>query len=208
MPQIITLNDRLNFIDDIYKKQIGITITSDLDLLDKRRDLAVIGMRSVVESYTYHFDPAKRAAGRVLLQSIDQYKVTIIKQNYHAKTILLRNLTEDWEKIMVLKAALITLDLKDWEQEIRVSNISFNTIYLKQNTEYTKISKTDMASLIDKAHESYISLTNHITTHATLSLSDTYNKVVKDINLLTAKYNLLVEKRLNIAIDTRDINLP
>ncbi len=207
VPQIIMLNDHLNLISEVYTMQIGNTITKDLEMLDERRDFAIIGLRSILESHTYHFDTAKRAAGRVLLQSIDQYRVAIIKQNYHAKTILLRNLIEDWEKILVLKAALITLDLKDWEQEIRTSNISFNTIYLEHNKEYTKSSKVDVAKFRDKALESYSALTNHITAHAIVYPSNSYTKVIKDINLLTANYNLLVQKRLNVLKDIRDIGI-
>ncbi len=193
-PQSATLIREIFAMDEVYKKQIN-TISKDLEAIDKRRDLAIIGIRIVLEGFIYHFDHTKRNAAKELLQSIDNYEKRIAKQNYHVKTITLDHLTYDWETILELKTALITLDLTDWAKELKESNTTFNKTYLKHNAEYLFDSKTDVTQLRNKVKESYTDLINHITAYATLHSSEVYENIIKEINILTKKYNDIVEKR-------------
>ncbi|EZH72437.1 hypothetical protein ATO12_23600 [Aquimarina atlantica] len=200
--QIDALNQQISVMDGVYKKQLGSTITQELEALDKRRDLAIIGIRTAVEAYTYHYDQTKQDAGKDLLQSIDQYGGTIARQNYQTETTNLRNLIQDWSTVSSLKSAITALGLADWAKELGESNDLFNTKYLERNTEYAVDSKVNVTELRDKAKESYTILINHITAHATLNPSKDYDTVVQEINTLTEQYNILVEKRGAISTDT------
>ncbi len=193
--QLMALQEQTTAMDDVYKKQLGSTITSELEALDKRRDLAIIGIRSVAEGFTYHHDPAKHTAAGKLLQSIDQYGDRISKQNYQEETTSLRNLTDDWHNILILKAALVTLDLMDWAMELKESNESFNVKYLERNREYALDSKINVTKLRDGAKARYSDLIAHLTAHAILSPCLAYDTVIKEINTLTDQYNDLVQKR-------------
>ncbi len=200
-PQSATLIREIFAMDEVYKKQIN-TITKDLETLDKRRDIAIIGIRIILEGYIYHFDQTKQNAAKELLQNIDDYDKEIAKQNYQVKTVTLNNLTHDWNTVLELKTALITLDLIDWAEELKESNQTFNKTYLEHNTEYIFDSKTDVTQLRNKVIECYTDLTNHIIAYATLQSSDVYENIIKEINALTKKYNDLVEKRETVDVET------
>lgn len=194
-PQTIALIDTITVMHEVYKKQLGITITDEIQALDKRRDVAIIGIRSVAEGFTYHFDIVKRNAAEKLINSIDQYGSSIARQNYLAQTTILRNLTEEWRTSVHLKAAIAMLNLNDWVYELKESNDLFNAKYLKRNTEYADASRVNVSELRDEAKIAYSNLINHITAHVTLSLSETYITLVDEINSITKQYNTLVQRR-------------
>ncbi|WP_103072394.1 DUF6261 family protein [Aquimarina sediminis] len=194
-PQTALLNEQVKAMDNVYKKQLGSTITQELEALDKLRDLAITGIRTTVEGYTYHHDTIKSNAGKLLLHSIDQYGSKIARQNYQTETTTLRNLTQDWITDPDLKIALSNLHLTEWAKELEKTNDSFNTKYLERNTEYALDSKINVTELRDNAKKSYDELINHIVAHATLTPSEEYDIVIKEINTLTEQYNILVEKR-------------
>ncbi|WP_271782322.1 DUF6261 family protein [Aquimarina algiphila] len=199
-PQSATLIREIFAMGEVYKKQVN-TITKDLEAIDERRDLAIIGIRIVLEGFIYHFDLTKRNAAKELLQSIDGYEKRISKQNYHVKTVTLDNLIYDWETILELKTALITLDLTDWVEELKENNTSFNETYIEHNTQYMFDSKTNVTQLRSKVKESYTDLINHITAYATLHSSEAYENIVKEINTLTKRYNDLAEKREPVDVE-------
>ncbi|SHI92151.1 DUF6261 family protein [Aquimarina spongiae] len=205
VPQLIGLHDHLVRLEEVYKKQLGSSVTATHEFLDKRRDLAIIGIRIVTEGFTNHFEPAKRAAARVLLQSIDQYVDVIHQQNYYDKTNLIHKLTEDWEKITVLREGLDTLQILVWAQELKQSNISFEDLYLAHNTQFTNTSKINTIALINTAKDSFRQLINHLTAQSILEPQKIFSKVINEINMLTKKYNALVEKRVKVLLDVVDI---
>jgi len=207
VPQAYVLNEQLTALENVYKNQLGSTITQELEALDKRRDLAIIGIRAVAEGNTNHFDPAKRAAGEELLKSIDKYGSPICRQNYLAETVTIQNLTNDWHSVLILQGALAILGLTDWAGELKESNDAFNRKYLERNEEYVVDSKVNVTELRDKAKESFILLIDHITAHGTLTLLEKYAVVVKEINTITEQYNTMVAKRGSTKINLVDINV-
>ncbi|MCK8523214.1 DUF6261 family protein [Aquimarina sp. D1M17] len=202
VPQIIILNDHFIALHTDAKKQVENTTSDTIEALDKRRDLAIIGMQSVCQSYTYHYDPEKRAAARVLLHSFDQCGKIIIYQNHHNKTDIINRLCEDWEKISVLKNALITLKLNKWAQELIEANSSFNWKYLQQKIEFETVKQLPIDEHRKAIENSYFVLLSHISVYKSISNSEDYDRLINDINHLTLQYNQLAEKRIHIQVNS------
>ncbi|MBQ0735209.1 DUF6261 family protein [Aquimarina celericrescens] len=197
LPQAVLLNKQLTHLSAVYKRELDNTIARELEALEKRRELAIMGIRSVAEAFTYHFDIAKCTAGEELIKSMDRYGLK--EFDYQTQTTTIHNLTEDWDKTLMLKAALVTLDIIDWAQELKESNESFNSKYLERSPENDVLdNKMNFTNLRDKAKESYDILISHITKHAVLTVAKKYEIVIKEINRLTEEYNIKAEQRGNI----------
>ena len=93
--------------------------TAELATLDERRDNGIICLRKLADGYINHHDPAKRQAGKRLLNAIDKYGRQISKMNYQAETSVLDNLVVDLQKGEANAAAVKLLGLGDTVTENR-----------------------------------------------------------------------------------------
>lgn len=95
--QVTDLANHVQSIDNLYKPFTGSDITPELVILDARRDQAIIGIRGLSESYTFHFDPEKKMAGDQILANIEHYGTKIYLKNYVEETTILRAIVTDLE---------------------------------------------------------------------------------------------------------------
>ena len=79
--QVTDLATQVQNIDNLYKPFTGSDITPELVILDARRDNAIIGIRSLAESYAHHFDPEKKLPGEAILANIEHYGSKIYLKN-------------------------------------------------------------------------------------------------------------------------------
>ncbi len=200
--QTALLTQQITVIDDVLKKQLeNPTIqNADPDEIDQRRDLAIIGIRSIVEAYTYNVDEIKSAAGAALLESIDKYGSPITQHNYEAQNNALDNLLYDWSTILILKASIAILGLTGWVEELSEGNDSSIKTPFSHNLTTVSNSKINIYGLRNQAKKSYNNLIHRIASHASLN-PKTYEGVVREINILTNRYNTLVEKRKTTVSD-------
>ncbi|WP_271768455.1 DUF6261 family protein [Aquimarina algiphila] len=201
--QTAVLTQQITVINGALKKQLENPTISNTDPneIDQRRDLAIVGIRSIVEAYTYNVDEIKSAAGAALLESIDKYGSPIAQHTYEAQNNALDNLLHDWSTILILKASIAILGLTSWVEELSEDNESSPQISFNHNLTSVPNSKINIYRLRTQAKKSYHNLINHIASHASLN-PKTYEGVVREINILTSRYNTLVEKRKNTVSDT------
>jgi hypothetical protein len=94
--QVTDLATQVQTIDNLYKPVTGRDITPELAILDARRDSAIIGIRSLAESYTHHFDPEKKLPVEAIL-AIEHYGSKIYLKNYVEETTAIQAIVSDFD---------------------------------------------------------------------------------------------------------------
>lgn len=179
----------------VYGLDQGSDITDVIIDRDVYRDDALIGIRTNIESYTYHHDEAKRAAAKLLLAAIDKHGKKIYKFNYIAETETITKIISDITTDATLQAAVTTLGLAEWFAELDTANKLFSEAFLNRNTEKSdKPTTTTLAQRINTI-AAYNTLLTHINANNVLTPSEDYAKLLKEIDTLTEEYNLVVKKR-------------
>lgn len=178
-----------------YNVKRGSEITKEIMDADKRRDDAIVCLRTVTEGYTSHFDDEKRNAAVQLLNTIDKYGSGIARMNYHAESTVLDNLGLELTSDEKIKAWVKKLTLSDVALEIVDANKALKNKFrlrVKDDAEKNDESATD---LFKPSIESYNALKEHIEAHATLSPSDAYKTLIDQLNELINKYNTMLSMR-------------
>lgn len=193
-------------LDGLYKKQSASELTKELDAIDDRRDRAINGLITVADGYQNHFTAAKSQAGTRLSANFKLYGTGIARQNFQSETNILTSIVKDLEEKPELAAALITLGLIDWKDELKAANNLYGTTYLKRTVEYSEVSKETLAAKREETNQVYYKLCKHIEANVTLNESNVgYTKLIDQINALIKQYNLVLEKRKKNEEETPDV---
>jgi len=179
----------------LYKPDQGSQITKILQEDDGRRDKALVGIQSVINAYTNHYDEASQQAAMALLKSLKKFGAGITKQNYQAETATITALIEEWKRETVLVNALNKLSLNEWLAELVTANIQFNTHYLDRIKEDSEAPEVKIVSLRKDIIQCYRVLIKRVEAFATISEVDTYPHIIKQTNSLIENYNALVNAR-------------
>jgi hypothetical protein len=191
-------------LSDYFALQRGSLLSNDLVKLDKRRDDALVGIRTVAEGFVKHFNASKKSAAELILATIDKYGTSIQNFNLLGETETLRNLVEDLEGDVQVKNALTLLGIDDWVIELKDANNIFNDTYLKRTDESSK--KPD-ASFVEKrkpAMEIYRKLVRRIEAKDEMDPSPELTKLMAMLDELILKYNQLISNRGNKDDDESD----
>lgn len=121
---------KLNAVYSIAKKDSN---TVRLEDLDARRDAAIVGIRTLAEAYSNHFDPATRNAGLLIKERIDKYGSSISNLNYLAETKAIGGILSDFENDASVKAAITLFKINSWVAELNNANNDFNDLFLLRN---------------------------------------------------------------------------
>jgi hypothetical protein len=190
---LVLKNDEL---DELYKNQTASEITKELEAIDDRRDRAISGLVLVADGYQYHFEAAKSQAAARLSANFKLYGGAIARQNLQAETNILSAIITDLEEKPELVAAVTTLRLTSWKEELKTANSLYGTTYLERTVQYSEVSKETLAAKREETNQVYYKLRQHIEANATLDESnDGYAKLINQINALIKQYNLVLEKR-------------
>jgi Family of unknown function (DUF6261) len=184
-------------LNRLFKIAQGNKLTAELQALDDRRDQALIGIRLYAESFLYRRNADLVKAGEWVLGAYDKYGKRLHRLNYYAETEVVEGLTTDLTTEPELVAALKTLNLTEWVDELATANRLFNQMFIARSG--TNAAKPD-GNLENQrlvCIEQYEHLVRHITAHSTLTPSAEYNKLFKELNDITDGYNALVAKRIN-----------
>lgn len=182
-------------LDSLFMLERGSILTDDLVALDTRRDNAIVGIRTVADGYSRHFDPAFRAASERILACIDKYGSKIHKQNLLAETETLRNLVADFETGALMLNALTVLGLSAWVTELKDANNDFNQVYLQRTQETSAKPNDSLAARRKPAIELYRKLVKTIDAKDTLDPSPALTTLINQLNGLVDKYNQLIATR-------------
>lgn len=204
-PEQLGLNDEYNALEqvcrsmeNVYGKQKGSALTKKLKEADRRRDRLVIGSRKYFESFTYHDDPAKVAAGKSLVKCMDRYGKNIARMNYFEESAIITRMTEEWEEDQTLGEAIDLLNGGEWKDALKEANEHFDELYLQRINDYTNTPKESVISLKDPVAKAYEELVNHLEAHTTLAKDKTpYNDLIKVLNRNIKTFELLLKKRSN-----------
>ena len=195
LPQVNAVanaNKELKIANAVARKS---SFTSSIENIDLLRDKCIIGIKLCAEAFIYHFKPEKSTAAKYIFESIDRHGKSIAKQNYPAETAILNKIFSNWTTDPKLIAALETLGINDWAIELkRLNDLFFNKNRLRNN---------EIASLPDKdclekgkiAIAAYRKLISVIEAHITLSVDNSYDKMVNKFNVIIKKYNIIVSRR-------------
>ncbi|WP_128755185.1 DUF6261 family protein [Aquimarina sediminis] len=199
-----TLEPIVAKIDAAFKQSYGSGLTQEVIALDERRDRAIVGLRSVADSYKYHFDKSISEAATALYTNIASHGDNIQRLSYQEETAVINSIAKDWDTEPELKAAVMKLGLENWHEELKESNANFSVKYLDRVDEAALNPLADIPELRNQATEAYRILVNHIRAHATLSGKETYNIILNQIDVLAGQYNQVVTNRSNNSSNDND----
>lgn len=184
-------------LDALFKKILANENTAEILALDERRDDAINGIYYVAQGYDYHFTALLQTAGKKIKDSISLYGSSIWKLNYQSETATISSLILDWENKPELTAALNTLNLTAWKDELKAANIAFNEKYLDRTQEYGNATPENLKSKREETNQVYYELRNRI--DALHLLEETapspYSTVINQLNALIDQYNTLLNNR-------------
>ena len=210
LTQLTNLQEPVQQMALIFKQQSGTPTTKTLEEADARRDRAIVGIRTLIKSYTYHHQEDKATAANALLRSVDKHGTRISRLNYQSQTAVLDKIVYDWENNPDLQEFVKLLELQEWADELKEANRLFNELYLKRTVEYAKrMMAARMPELREAATLAYRTLLKHIEAHATLTPTEAYTTLLKRLNALIKQYNTLIEDRKQQpkeVVENRDVN--
>jgi len=169
--------------------------TKTLQEDDNRRDRAISGIQSMINTYVYHYDADKREASDILLNSLKKYGAHITKQNYQGETATISAIVQEWKREDALVAALGKLSLTDWVNELETSNLEFDAHYLERIKEDAASPEIKIVDLRKEITQAYRKLSSRISAFSIISEVPTYADIIKRSNSLIGKYNFVVDSR-------------
>lgn len=182
-------------IEEIYQQGQGSSLTQEIIDLDARRDSAFIGIKTLVNSYGYHFNKRLQEASEKISKAIQVYGTDVTRKSYQEETAIITSLLNDLVTKESLVTALSDLGVTEWIVELRDANENFTTKYLERVEEKASNPSINVTSLREETTVLYKELLNHIEAHKTLTKSETYLVISDEIEVLTKQYNLVVDNR-------------
>ena len=193
--QVTDLANHVQSIDNLYKPFTGSDITPELVVLDARRDNAIIGIRSLAESFTSHFDAPKKMAGEEILANIEHYGSKIYLKNYVEETTIIRSIVSDFENIPKLQNSVSLLQIGDWVQEMKDANTQFQEKYEARINENSG-QETSLDLQRVETTTSYRTLVSFINSYEVISPSENLTLLIDRINQTILQYNQIVANRI------------
>lgn len=188
---------------ELYKPEKGSSITKTLQEDDERRDTALVGIQSLINAFTYHFDAETKESADIMAASLKKYGTGLAKQNYQGETATINSILAEWQRKEVFVNAINKLNLNDWVIELGTANTEFNSNYLDRAKEDAEAPEVKLVDLRKQIMQAYRELSNRINAFATISEVDTYSNMIKQTNSIIEKYNAVV-----IARSSREEEVP
>lgn len=191
-------------LNSAFNSPQGSQISSEIIDLDLRRDNCLVGIRTCAEGLTYHFDETIRNAALAVLKSIDSYGSGLTRLNYQAETRVIESLSRDWKNDSKLASAMTILNMSVWTTELETANALFNARYLARVGEQAANTQEAASNMRKEAIGNYTELANHIEARDRLSKDGIYTSLMNKLDILTNKYNLLVDSRKSSSKEKED----
>ncbi|CAL2105567.1 conserved hypothetical protein [Tenacibaculum sp. 190524A02b] len=190
-----TLREAVVAINDVFQQEKGSDITLEIKAFDDRRDKAITGLKTTVNGLSYHFDPVTANAAQSIVKNIELYGSNIARRSYQEETIILSSIVEDLETKAELIAAVTTLELASWVEELKIANEDCANKYIERVGEAAANPSANNPELKFDATLAYRSLLKHIVAHETLTDVVTYTSLLNEIDVLAKQYNQVVDNR-------------
>lgn len=190
--QLDELQRQYDAFNTLYLLPRGNRISKEIAALDLRRDNALVGFLAIVSGETRSFIPERKAAALLLDENLRKYGTEISGLNYQEQSTVITNLIEDWEAEEELRDALTTLGLNEWKEELNESNNEFISRYIERTKELAEGSDENLKMIRLDFNQAYYTLLKWIESFATVDPTNSYDVVVRQINMLIEQYNTLL----------------
>lgn len=192
-PQTQALQNALTVAERIFKKDVSSPLTDVLVDLDEKRDKLLVGIRTNIDSFTYHFNEETRMAALRLKDHLATFGSTIIKENYMRESALINKLVTDWRTKPEFSNSVAALNLNLWLKNLNDANELFNARYLERNKAMGNISADAFREKKDELSVVYEKLIARLNSHYDIQEgAEPFATVVRQINELIDKYHLLI----------------
>lgn len=196
------LQDRLELLttsttalDEVFMSATAHELTPELQILDQRRDKALMGIKLLLESLAYREEDAIVKAAQILHSNYLSHGDRIDKLSYQQETAVIDALLHDWTTAPNLMAAITTVNVGSWVSLLEQLNTAFNTQYIARAQTSVQPSQIDAKRL--KIRDAYYELAMDTESFARVAAVKTeYLAIVDSINGLIADYNTAVALRL------------
>lgn len=201
---IAAMLTKTNTFDSLFKLTQASPITQELIELDFRRDNCLTGMHTVIDGYTYHYEPAIQKAANELILSMDKYGKPLAGLNYPAETSTIKSLVGDWTNIPALAGNVTLLALGNWVIELVKCNDLFNDKYMSRATDKATAPHVKTFDARMDAIESYKNLVTKIESGANFVGDNSFDGLINLINELVVKYNIIADSHTEKPKDPKD----
>jgi len=198
----LLLQDRLELLttttaalDDVFMSTTAHELTPELQLLDQRRDRALMGIKLLLESLTYKEDENIVKSAQLLTANYLSHGDRIDKLSYQQETAVIDAMLHDWNTANNLTAAVTTLKITDWVLELQQLNATFNNQYIIRAQTSVQPSQIEEKRLVIR--NAYQELTLDTISYSRIATNKAeYISIIEGLNGLINDYNNAVSLRL------------
>lgn len=172
-----------------YKIEKGSLITEELKILDKRRDMAIQGIKTVVKGYTYYFDTTVQDKARLILRIFTKHGSRIANFNYGSQTAIVKSIISEFETNEHLQSAIDTFHLSLWIAELKTANESFGEKYLYRIAEFAAKKGVSVTKQRPEAFATCQKFMKHLNANMILNPTPELTLLTATVTELVKKYN-------------------
>jgi len=194
--RVQTLEEANATMNEVFMSATSHELTPELQLLDQKRDKALVGIRLYLECMMYKSQDEVVKAAQVLQTNYFSHGNRIEKLSYQQETAVTDALLHDWATIPSLVAAKQLLNIGDWIAELRDLNAQFNDRYITRAQTTLKPGQIDEKRVLMR--QAYEELVMDTISHSRLAADKApYLEIIDGLNGLIGDYNQSVNLRLS-----------
>jgi len=168
--------------------------TEQLENADRRRDKAIIGIKTLATAYEYHFDKNLSTAGSFVNAMLDKHGTSIAQYNLIDETNVLNSIIKEFASNESAKGAAQLLNISTWITELGEANEAFNQIYITRNKSIASQPDQNLRDLRQPAIEKYRVLINKTDAYYNITETKEYKAILDEVDSIIVNYNRGVPK--------------
>ena len=205
--RVQVLTDSTASMNEVFMSITAHELTPELQLLDQRRDKALIGIRLYLDCMTYKEEDTVVKAAQLLQANYFSHGDRIEKLSYQQETAVTDALLNDWATTPSLVAAQTTINITDWVALLKELNTQFNQLYV--NRAQTTLKPGQIEEKRTQMRTAYDELALDTMSYARLADDKTsYFEIIDDLNGLIGDYNQSVTLRLSGRSTDSEVTTP
>ena len=205
--RVQVLTDSTASMNEVFMSITAHELTPELQLLDQRRDKALIGIRLYLDCMTYKEEDTVVKAAQLLQANYFSHGDRIEKLSYQQETAVTDALLNDWATTPSLVAAQTTINITDWVALLKELNTQFNQLYV--NRAQTTLKPGQIEEKRIQMRTAYDELALDTMSYARIAEDKTsYLEIIDDLNGLIGDYNQSVTLRLSGRSTDSEVTTP
>lgn len=194
--RVQALTSSTTTMNEVFMAATAHELTPELQLLDQRRDKALIGIRLYLDCMTYKEEDTVVKAAQLLQANYFSHGDRIEKLSYQQETAVTDALLNDWASNPSLVTAQTTINITDWVALLKDLNTQFNQLYV--NRAQTTLKPGQIEEKRTQMRTAYDELALDTMSYARITEDKTsYLEIIDDLNGLIGDYNQSVTLRLS-----------